>query len=139
MSLDLNKQPSKDFDRIMTDEKKKAALEENDADAQMSWFVEECLEFEATGDNSPEQLNEATDVIGCVVKFAIHFDDAMLHLQNIQKNYILTKVIMLLSRVSDRNKLYRALNERASSRGRKQFNPTDLERAFINYKKQLQK
>lgn len=122
--------------RTMTEEKKQLALG-GDAQAQLDWFLEECLEFEAAADNSDEKNNEATDVLGCFVKFNIHVEDALEFLQLHKKDYILAKVIMLLTRVSDRNKLYLALNAKALAKGRKQWNPAELERAFITIKKQI--
>lgn len=125
-----------DGGRKMTDAGKEAALR-GDRDWQITWFVEECLEFEAAIDGSDEKLAEAIDVIGCSLRFDISPAEAIDALSLINKDYIIRKVILLLSRIPDRLKHYEMLNTRQIERKRKPFNLAAMERCFLNYKNQL--
>lgn len=125
-----------DGGRKMTDAGKEAALR-GDREWQLTWFVEECLEFEAAADGSDEKLAEAIDVIGCSLRFDISPVESVDALSQIKKDYIIRKVILLLSRIPDRLRHYEMLNTRQIERKRKPFNLAAMERCFLNYKNQL--
>lgn len=138
-SVQEKKRPENDLPdekRKMTDQNKELALK-GDRTLQLDWFVEECLEFEAAKDGSEEKLSEAVDVIGCSLKFDIKPDEAKQALDKVKKAYILDKVVMLLSRVTNRAKYYEQLNERQVKRGRKPFNTAGMERSFLQFKNNL--
>lgn len=125
-----------DGGRKMTDEGKELAMK-GDRDWQLTWFVEECLEFEAAPEGSDDKLSEAIDVIGCTLRFDISPADALESLSKIKKEYIIRKVVLLLSRIPDRIKHYETLNARQVKRNRKPFNLAAMERCFLQYKNQL--
>jgi hypothetical protein len=90
------------------------------------------LEFEAAADHSPEKYSEAMDVLGLLLLFQISPSDLKDELVIRKKEYILTKIKMLLQRTPDRKKYYDEFNASQKSRGRRPFNPVDLERVFTS-------